>query len=190
MREQKSKNQRRNTMKLQILTLAGAMALATAPPFGQALAQHAGAAGATTSFVTQQPANEWLARVFIGQAVHNAAGETVGDIKDLVFNRKGQISTVVIGVGGFLSVGEKSVGIPFDALTINVGKSGKRVIVVALSKDALVQAPAFKANEKTTFDKVKDEASDLSHKAVDKAVDLKDQAAKKIKDMKGEPAKQ
>jgi sporulation protein YlmC with PRC-barrel domain len=190
MREQKSKNQRRNTMKLQILTLAGALALTTAPPFGQALAQHAGSAGATTSFVTQQPASEWLTRVFIGQAVHNAAGETVGDIKDLVFNRKGQISTVVIGVGGFLSVGEKSVGIPFDALTFNVGKSGERVIVVALSKDALVQAPEFKATEKTTFDKVKDEASDLSHKAVDKAVDLKDQAAQKIKDMKGEPTKQ
>jgi sporulation protein YlmC with PRC-barrel domain len=72
--------------------------LAAAPPFGQALAQKAGSAGATMSFVTQQPANEWLTRVFIGQAVHNAAGETVGDIKDLVFNHKGQISTAVIGV--------------------------------------------------------------------------------------------
>jgi sporulation protein YlmC with PRC-barrel domain len=190
MREQKSKNRRRNTVKLQILTLAGALALATAPPFGQALAQQAGSAGATTSFVTQQPANEWLARVFIAQAVHNAAGETVGDIKDLVFNHSGQISTVVIGVGGFLSVGEKSVGIPFDALTFNVGKNGERVIVVALNKDALVKAPVFKATEKTTFDKVKDEARDLSHNAVDKAVDLKDQAAQKIKDMRGEPTKQ
>jgi sporulation protein YlmC with PRC-barrel domain len=143
------------------------------------------------SFVRQQPANEWLARVFIGQAVHNAAGETVGDIKDLVFNHKGQISTAVIGVGGFLSMGEKNVGIPFDALTFNVGKNGERVIVVALSKDALVEAPAFKATEKTTFDKVKDEASDLGHKAADRAVELKDQAAKKIDDMrKGEPTKQ
>jgi sporulation protein YlmC with PRC-barrel domain len=190
MREQKSKNQRRNTMKLQILTLAGALALATAPPFGQALAQKAGSAGPATSFVAEQPANEWLARVFIGQAVHNAGGETVGDIRDLVFNRKGQISTVVIGVGGFLSMGEKNVGIPFDALTFNVGKNGERVIVVALNKDALVKAQAFKATEKTTFDKVKDKASDLSHNAVDKAVDLKDQAAQKIKDMKGESTKQ
>jgi sporulation protein YlmC with PRC-barrel domain len=178
-------------MKLQILTLAGALALATAPPFGQAFAQKAGSAGATTSFVTQQPANEWLARVFIGQAVHNAAGEAVGDIKDLVFNGKGQISTVVIGVGGFLSMGEKNVGVPFGALTFNVGKNGERVIVVALSKDALVKAPAFMATEKTTFDKVKDKASDLGHQAADKAIELKDQAAKKIDDMKkSEPTKQ
>jgi sporulation protein YlmC with PRC-barrel domain len=177
-------------MKLKILTLAGAMALAAAPPFG-ALAQTAGTSTAATKFITQQPVNEWLARVFIGQTVHNAAGEIVGDIKDLVFNRKGQISTVVIGVGGFLGVGEKNVGIPFDALTFNVGKSGERVIVVALSKEALVKAPEFKATEKTAFDKVKDEASDLGHKAADKAVELKDQATKKIDDMrKGEPTKQ
>jgi sporulation protein YlmC with PRC-barrel domain len=177
-------------MKLQILTLAGALAFAAAPPFGQSLAQTAGKSGAATNFVTQQPANEWLARVFIGQAVHNAAGETIGDINDLVFNRTGQISTVVIGVGGFLSIGEKGVGVRFSALTFNVGKNGERVIVVALTKQDLTQAPSFKATEKTTFDKVKDKASDLGHKAADKAVDLKDQAAQKIKDMKGDPKKE
>ena len=178
-------------MKLKILTLAGAMALAAAGPFGQALAQTASTSAAVTKLIIQQPDNEWLARVFIGQAVHNAAGETVGDINDLVFSHKGQISIVVIGVGGFLSMGEKSVGIPFDALTLNVGKNGERVIVVALSKETLVKAPEFKASEKTTFDKVKDKASDLGHKAADKAVELKDQAAKKIDDMKkGEPTKQ
>ena len=47
------------------------------------------------------------------------------------------------------------------------------------------------STEKTAFDKVKDKATDLSHKAADKAVELKDQAAQKIDDMKkGEPAKQ
>jgi sporulation protein YlmC with PRC-barrel domain len=178
-------------MKLTIVTLVGAMALAAAAPFSQALAQTAGASAAATRFITQQPDNEWLARVFIGQAVHNAAGETVGDINDLVFNRKGQISTVVIGVGGFLSMGEKSVAVPFDALTFNVGKNGERVIVVALSKETLVKAPEFKATEKTNFDKVKDKAADLGNKTVDKAVELKDQAVQKIDDMKkGEPAKQ
>ena len=178
-------------MKLQILTLAGALALAAAPPFGQASAQTADTSGATVSFVTQQAANELLARVFIGQAVHNAAGETVGDVNDLVFDRKGRINSVILGVGGFLSMGEKSVGIPFSALTFNIGKNGERVIVVALSKEALVKAPEFKASERTTFDMVKDKASELGHKAADKAVELKNQAVKKIDDLnKGEPTKQ
>src|SRR2546423_7686069 len=167
-------------MKRQIMSLAGVLALAAAPLTGPALAQTAGSSGATMPFVAQQPADEWLARVFIGQAVYNVAGEAIGDVNDLVFNRKGQISTVVIGVGGFLSIGEKGVGVPYSKLTFNVGKNGERVIVVALSKQDLTQAPAFKATEKTTFDKVKD-----------KAVELKDQAVHKIDDMKkSEPTKQ
>jgi sporulation protein YlmC with PRC-barrel domain len=178
-------------MKLQILTLAGALALAAAPPLGQASAQTADTSGATVSFVTQQAANELLARVFIGQAVHNAAGETVGDVNDLVFDRQGRINSVILGVGGFLSMGEKSVGVPFGALTFNVGKNGERVIVVALSKEALVKAPEFKASERTTFDMVKDKASELGHKAADKAVELKNPAVQKIDDLnKGEPTKQ
>jgi sporulation protein YlmC with PRC-barrel domain len=178
-------------MKRQIMTLAGVLALVAAPLAGPALAQPVGSSGATMPFVAQQPADEWLARVFIGQPVYNVAGEAIGDVNDLIFNRKGQISTVVIGVGGFLSIGEKGVGVPYSKLTFNVGKTGERVIVVALSKQELTQAPAFKATEKTTFDKVKDKAADLSHKTVDKAVELKDQATQKIDDMKkSEPTKQ
>ena len=178
-------------MRRQIMSLAATLALAATPLTGPAFAQAGGSSGATIPFVAQQPADEWLARVFIGQPVHNAAGEAIGDINDLVFNRKGQISTVVIGVGGFLSIGEKGVGVPYSALTFNVGKTGERVIVVALTKQDLTQAPAFKATEKTAFDKVKDKATDLGHKTVDKAVELKDQAAQKIDDMKkSEPTKQ
>ena len=135
-------------MRRQIMRLAGAAALAAAPLTGLALAQTASSPNAATSFVTQQPANEWLARVFIGQAVHNSAGEIVGDVNDLVFDRQGRISTVVIGVGGFLGIGEKSVGVRFDALTFNVGKNGERVIVVALSKQDLMQAPELQGHRK------------------------------------------
>jgi len=173
------------------MRLAGALALAAAPLASQALAQGASSTGAMVPFVTQQPNNEWLARVFIGQAVHNAAGETIGDINDLVFNRKGQISTVVIGVGGFLSIGEKGVGVPYSKLTFNVGKNGERVIVVALSKQDLTRAPAFKATEKTVYMRAKEQAIEMGHKTMDKAVELKDQAAQKIEDMKkSEPKKQ
>jgi len=173
------------------MSLAGALALAAAPFSSQALAQAGGTSGANLPFVTQQSANEFLARVFIGQAVHNTAGELVGDINDLAFDRKGQISTVVVGVGGFLSIGEKSVGVPFSALTFKVGKAGERVVAVAFTKQDLMQAPAFKATEKTTFERVKEQATDLGQKAADKAVELKDQAAQKIQNMrKSEPVKQ
>ena len=65
-------------MRRQIMSLAGALALAAAPLTSQALAQAGGASGANLPFATQQSANEFLARVFIGQAVHNTAGEMAG----------------------------------------------------------------------------------------------------------------
>src|SRR5947199_8161820 len=120
-------------MKRQIMSLAGVLALAAAPLTGPALAQTAGSSGATMPFVAQQPADEWLAKVFIGQAVYNVAGEAIGDVNDVVFNRKGQISTVGIGVGGFLTIGEKGLGVPYRKLCVNVRKSGAPVMLAARS---------------------------------------------------------
>ena len=166
-------------MNLHIIGISAVLAFATGPLAGHALAQSPIGAAVTVPFVTQQPATEWLADMYIGQSVVNAAGETLGEVSDLLFDRKGQISTVIIGVGGFLGIGEKNVGVPYSMLTYDVDKTGQRVIVVALGKQDLANAPAFTATEKSTFEKVKA-----------KAVELKDQAVKKVDDMrKGEPAK-
>ena len=167
-------------MRRQYTKLAGALALSAASIFGQSVAQ----AESSVAFVTQQPANEWLARVLIGQLVHNTTGETVGNVNDLVLDHHGRISTVVIGVGGFLGMGEKNVGVSFDSFAFDVDSKGVRVITVAVSKEALMQAPAFEATEKTTFEKVKDKATDLGQRTVDEAVLLKDKAAQKIEDMR------
>lgn len=157
---------------------AGILAVLTAT--GSALAQDAAPAKAAVRFIAEQPASEWLARVYIGSKVQNSAGETVGDVNDIMFDRTGRISTVVLGVGGFLGMGERNVAVPFETLSYTSGKDGARVIVVPTTKEALMSAPPFVAVEKTTFDSIKD-----------KAVQIKDQAAKTIHDMtKGEPAKQ
>lgn len=141
-------------------------------------------------FITAQPADQSLARVFLGAAVKNPDGETVGEIHDLMFDKSGNISTVVIGVGGFLGMGEKFVAVPYAALLIGPGKDGTRTIILKASKGDLTLAPAFSATEKTTMDVVRDKAVDLGHKAAEKASELKDQAAKKIDDLsKGTPAK-
>ena len=130
-------------------------------------------------FVTEQPASELLARVFLGAAVQNSSGETIGDVNDLVFDRSGHISTVVLGVGGFHGIGGKVVAVPFSALVVNSSKDGARTIVVPVDKESLEKAPGFKANEKTTLDSVKDLAVLLAHKAAE----ITDQAKKKIEGM-------
>jgi hypothetical protein len=138
---------------------------------------------APLTFVTAQPPNESLSRVFLGAIVTNQAGETVGDVSDIIFNHSGQITVVVLGVGGFLGIGEKYVAVPFNALGISANVDGHRSIVIPATKDMLMLAPGFTATEKTTMDAVKDRAVDLAHKTADKANALKDQAAKKIDEM-------
>jgi len=145
--------------------------------------------GDAIRFVAEQPAGEWLARVFMGAIVQNGLGETVGDVNDLVFDPSGRISTVVLGVGGFLGMGEKDVGVPYGALIFKADKDGARIIVVALTKEALLLAPAFKATEKTTYDAAKDKAATLAHRASEAAGKLKDQAMKKVEDMKSDVPK-
>jgi hypothetical protein len=131
-----------------------------------------------------QPAGQWLASQFIGQPVTNAAGEKIGDINDLLLDKSGRAENVVIGVGGFLGIGEKNVAISYGALEITADANGKRVISVALSKERLQAAPEFKATEKTVFMRAREQAAEMGQKAVDKASELKDKAARTIEDMR------
>jgi sporulation protein YlmC with PRC-barrel domain len=135
-------------------------------------------------FVTVQPAGQWLATQFIGQPATNQAGEKIGDINDLLFDKNGRIANVVIGVGGFLGIGEKNVAIPYGSLAITADANGKRVISVPLSKERLLAAPDFKPTEKTVYMRAKEEATQMGQKAMETARDLADKAGKKIEDMK------
>lgn len=128
-----------------------------------------------TPFVMAQPEGQWLASRFIGQAVTNQAGETIGDINDLLFDKSGRISAAVIGVGGFLGMGEKSVAVPFGSLSFTADATGKRIVTIPLSKEHLQAAPSFQPTEKTVYMRAKEQAGEL-----------RDKAAKKIEDMRGE----
>jgi putative membrane protein len=67
-------------------------------------------------YVTRQEPTDWSAQALIGKSVKNMQDETLGDINNVVLNEKGDVVAVTIGVGGFLGLGEKDVGVPFDAL--------------------------------------------------------------------------
>ena len=166
-------------------TLAAALAAAVllAPTAGFAQT------GTPDRFVTVQPSDQWLASQFIGQGVSNDAGEVIGDINDLLFDKSGKVANVVIGVGGFLGIGEKNVAIPYNALAITADANGKRVIKAALSRERLHSAPDFRATEKTTYMRAKEQATEMGQKALDKATELKEKAGRKIDEMRGTEAK-
>src|SRR3954470_11897700 len=56
----------------------------------------------------------WRASKVVGLSVYNDKNESVGSINDLLTDKNGKIVAVVIGVGGFLGVGEHLVAVPFE----------------------------------------------------------------------------
>ena len=67
-------------------------------------------------FVTQMQPEQMMASKLIGTTVVGANNESIGDINDVIVDRKGQAMAVVIGVGGFLGIGEKDVAVSFQQL--------------------------------------------------------------------------
>jgi sporulation protein YlmC with PRC-barrel domain len=101
------------------------------------------ASAGSPKFITQQTDQERLASKWIGQPLSNQANESVGSVSDLVIGQNGQIDAVVVGVGGFLGIGEKMVAIPFSAVQAATDSDGNTKLVVQLSKDELNKAPEF-----------------------------------------------
>jgi hypothetical protein len=154
------------------------MRASVAVPFALALlaGSASGFAQSPKQFVTLQPAGQWLSSQFIGQPVSNDAGETVGNINDLLFDKGGRIVNVVIGVGGFLGIGEKNVAMPYTALSITADANGKRIVKLAVSQEQLKAAPDFKATEKTVYIRAKEKAGEMGEQALERARELRDKA--------------
>lgn len=100
---------------------------------------------AAGSFLTEQTADQHLASDWIGKSVYNSADENLGDIADLLIGENGSVEGVVLGVGGFLGIGEKSVGVPFDALHTTADENGTATIHLDATGELLEAAPDFQA---------------------------------------------
>jgi hypothetical protein len=70
----------------------------------------------TTAATSQSAQGEWRASKVVGLKIYNDNNENVGSINDLLMEKNGTIKTAVIGVGGFLGVGEHLVAVPFEKL--------------------------------------------------------------------------
>lgn len=99
-------------------------------------------AGSSMAFINQQRADQFLASDLIGTTVYGAANENLGEINDLLVEPTGSVSAAVIGVGGFLGVGEKNVAVPFQMVEMTRNSDGER-LVLRKSKDELKAAPKF-----------------------------------------------
>ncbi len=58
----------------------------------------------------------WRGSKVVGLSVYNDNNESLGTINDLLLDKSGNTKAVVLGVGGFLGVGEHLVAVPFDKI--------------------------------------------------------------------------
>ena len=83
--------------------------LATTILGGAALAQG-------TQFVTEQTASQWRGSKLVGVDIYGSDNAKIGDVSEVLLDAGGNAQAVVIGVGGFLGIGEKNVAVPFSAI--------------------------------------------------------------------------
>lgn len=98
---------------------------------------------ATDSVTLTNPARAVLASQFMGQSVYSTANELVGDINDLVMDRKLDNVVAIVGVGGFLGMGEKDVAIPVEDIKAVKDSENNLRLTISQSKEQLKAAPTF-----------------------------------------------
>ena len=116
------------------LMVSGAMAQASPPASPAAKADAAPISDA--KFLSSQSTDQWVFSKFKGTDVLGPDNAQVGDVTDLLFDKNGKIIGMIVGVGGFLGIGEKSVAIDMSAFQAVPASTGSASAVGAASADA------------------------------------------------------
>lgn len=95
--------------------LAGT-ALLTTVAFAQSPTATTDKAPAAATTTTTTASGQWRASKMAGLKIYNDANENIGSINDLLMDKSGAVKIAVIGVGGFLGMGEHLVAVPYEKL--------------------------------------------------------------------------
>jgi sporulation protein YlmC with PRC-barrel domain len=94
--------------------------------------------------ISAQSDGEVRADQIIGMTVYNAEGEKVGTVHDILLDKEGKATGVVLSVGGVLGVGAKAVGLTWKEIDV---KPEQQQVQISYTKDQLEAAPDFKTTE-------------------------------------------
>ncbi|HVZ02384.1 MAG TPA: PRC-barrel domain-containing protein [Dongiaceae bacterium] len=94
--------------------------------------------------ISAQTDNQLRADQLIGMTVYNAQGEKVGTVHDIILDKDGRASGVVLNVGGVLGIGAKSVGLTWKEIDV---KPDQQAVQISYSKEQLKAAPDFKTTD-------------------------------------------
>jgi sporulation protein YlmC with PRC-barrel domain len=112
-----------------------------------AMALATSAYAATT--ISAAPGDSWTVTNYYKQSVYDPKESKIGDVDDVLVDKSGKITGLVVGVGGFLGAGEKDVIVPFTAVK-SEKKNNKWYLTLDESKDNLTKAAGFKYDKAST----------------------------------------
>ncbi len=134
-------------------------------------------------FVRAQQPNQYLAADLLLKAkVHGEDGKIFGDVEDLIMNENNQIIGVIIGVGGFLGVGEKRIGVRYSALQFDE-KDGQTVVSLPGATKSVIKAvPEYKRARppKSFLQGVTERAKELAAKTTETTKEAYAKAKEKV----------
>jgi hypothetical protein len=73
----------------------------------------------------------------VGMELHGSDDSSIGDIEEVVAGPDGQVTSVLIDVGGFLGIGSKRVAIDVNSLEMR----GDRLVVIDMTEDQVGELP-------------------------------------------------
>lgn len=129
---------------------------------------NAGAAAGQTSadpFVTVPTTGAWRVSDLQGKPVYGADGQSIGDINDVLMSKDGSVNAVIIGVGGFLGIGEKDVAVNVNSLQLGPGATEAEAAAASKTQADANAAANTAANtnaDGTTTDGTAPTPSDMS----------------------------
>src|SRR3954453_8165881 len=88
----------------------------TNPPAPSSSPPNTAAPAQSGQFLTQEKPGQWRASKLKGLDVYNNSNEKIGEIRGVLLDQSGKAEAVVIGVGGFLGMGERDVALPFSEI--------------------------------------------------------------------------
>jgi sporulation protein YlmC with PRC-barrel domain len=119
-----------------------------------AVAVLGGLAVATTAFAASEtlksaPADSWTVTNYYKQSVYDPKEAKIGDVDDVLVDKQGKVTALIIGVGGFLGMGEKDVAVPFTAVKA-AKKNDKWWLTLDATKESLKEATGYKYDKAST----------------------------------------
>ena len=108
----------------------------------------------STKFISAQSQDQWVFSKFKGTDVLGPDNAHIGNVNDMLFDKQGKILGLIVGVGGFLGIGEKNVAIDLSAFQVVPPDTNSNTasrsddpnnikLKVSWTKDQLKAAPDF-----------------------------------------------